>query len=218
METSSKRYTLGEQIFNAVSHGVGAVFGLIGSSVLVTLAICYAGGAAVAACLVYGISLVLLYTMSTVYHALPDGKAARVMRVFDHCSIFVLIAGSYTPFTLIALGGTTKGIALSIVLWVAAVFGIVVKCFGVDRFKKLSLVLYLAMGWAAVFALKDIVHALPLNGIILLAAGGLAYTVGVLFYIQKNHRYMHAVWHLFVLAGSVLHYFCVVLYVLPLAF
>ena len=216
--TPAKRYTVGEEIFNAVSHGVGALFGVIGTSVLVTLAACFGNARAVVACSIYGASLILLYSMSTLYHAFPFEKVKKVFRVFDHATIFILIAGSYTPFTLIVLQGTTKGTVLFWVLWAAAIAGVVLNALGVDRFEKLSMVLYLAMGWAAVISIKDITRALPTAGVVLLVAGGLAYTLGIIFYVMKNKRYMHSVWHLFVLGGSILHYLCVILYVLPLTF
>lgn len=215
--TTTKRYTLGEEIFNSVSHGVGALLAVVGASVLVTIAACFSNARAVSACCVYGVSLVLLYTMSTLYHALPFEKAKSILRVFDHCTIFLLIAGSYTPFTLLLLQSTPKGMALFVALWVCAVIGVVVNCFGVDRFAKLSMVLYVVMGWAAIVAIGDIVRALPTTGLVLLVAGGLSYTGGLIFYKLKK-RYAHSIWHLFVLAGSVLHYFCVIFYVLPLNF
>lgn len=208
-------YTVGEEIFNSVSHGVGALFAVIGGSVVVTLAAVWGGAREVAACSIYAVSLFLLYTMSTLYHAFPFKKVKQVFRVFDHSTVFLLIAGTYTPFMLITLQGVTKGIVIFVLVWVAAIVGIALNAVSVNRFAKLSLVLYLVMGWCIVFAIGDVVRGLSTGGLVLLFTGGLSYTVGVAFYLAKKIRYMHAVWHLFVLLGSVLHYLCVVVYVLP---
>lgn len=210
----TKFYTRGEEVFNAVTHGVGSLLGIVGASVLVTL--CAANGTArgVAVALVYGLSLVLLYTMSTLYHAFPFAGVKRLFRVFDHSTIYLLIAGSYTPFTLVLLEGSGKGVAICAVVWGTAVLGVVLNAISVDKFAVLSMILYVTMGWAAVWALGDIARALPPAGFWLLVGGGLCYTGGILFYALRK-RYMHGVWHLFVLAGSVLHYLCIVLYVMP---
>ena len=218
MKKESRRYSLGEEVFNAVSHGVGALLGVVGASVLVTLAACFADGVTVAACLVYGLSLVLLYTMSTLYHAFPTAGLKDLFRIFDHSTIYLLIAGSYTPFCLILLRGTEKGKVIFAALWAAAVVGVVLNAISVEKFKYLSLILYVVMGWAAVFAIRDIAAALPPIGFWLLVGGGLSYTGGILFYVAKKRPYAHSIWHLFVLGGSVLHYLCILLYVLPAAF
>ncbi|MDL2324589.1 hemolysin III family protein [Ruminococcaceae bacterium OttesenSCG-928-A16] len=210
-----KQYTKGEEVFNAVSHGVGALLAIVGGSVVVTLAAIFGGTREVAACTIYAVSLVLLYCMSTLYHAFPFPRVKRIFRIFDHSTVFILIAGTYTPFMLITLQGKGKGLAIFIVVWVAALLGIVLNSISVNKFAKVSLVLYIAMGWSVIFAIGDVVAALPRGGVILLFLGGVAYTGGVAFYVAKKIKYMHSVWHLFVLAGSILHYFCVVLYVLP---
>lgn len=214
----TKFYTKGEEICNAVTHGLGSVASVAGTAVLVTLAALRADAFAVGVVLVYGLSLVLLYTMSTLYHALPQPRAKRTMRVFDHTTIFLLIAGTYTPMSLILLRGSWKGVALCVGVWTLALVGIVLNCISIERFAALSMVLYVGMGWALVFAGLDIVRALPAPGFWLLLAGGLSYTGGIVFYRWNRVRYMHGVWHLFVLAGSVLHYLCVAMYVLPQAF
>ncbi len=210
------QYTLGEEIFNSVSHGVGALLAIIGGSVVVTLAAVYGGPLQVAACTIYAVSLFLLYTMSTLYHAFPFPRVKRLFRIFDHSTIFILIAGTYTPFMLLALHGNTKGLVIFIINWAAAVIGIAFNAISLEKFAKPSLVLYVVMGWSIIFAIGDVVQALPLGGLVLLFLGGLFYTVGIVFYVLKKIRYMHAIWHLFVMAGSVLHYFCIVLYVLPI--
>ena len=209
-----KQYTMGEEVFNSVTHGVGALLSVIGGSVLVTLAAVYGDTRAVVACTIYGISLVLLYTMSTLYHAFPFPTVKKIFRIFDHSTVFILIAGTYTPFTLMALGGNPKGLVIFFINWAVAIIGIVLNSFSVNKFAKLSLVLYLVMGWSVIFVLKDIVASLPFAGMMLLILGGLSYTGGVAFYLAKKKKYTHSVWHLFVLLGSILHYFCILLYVL----
>ena len=214
-------YTKGEEIFNAVSHGAGSVLASGGTGALVALAAALANWRTVLICLVYGLSLVVLYTMSTLYHAFPFEGVKRLFRVFDHSSIYLLIAGSYTPFTLILLDGTWKGPVICGVVWAAALLGVTLNAVSVERFEKFSMLLYIAMGWAVVFAVGDVVRALPSAGFWLLLLGGVSYTGGIVFYAwHKKGRvhYMHGVWHLFVLLGSVLHYLCILLYVLPRAY
>lgn len=213
-----KRYTVGEEIFNSVSHGVSALGAVVGCSVMVTLAACFGNATAVVSALVFGLSLVTMYTMSTLYHAFPFEKVKKLFRVFDHSSIPLLIAGSYTPFCLIALNGNIKGRIVVTVVWLCAIVAITLNVINLDRFEKINLILYIAMGWAVVFALKDIIAALPEKGFILLAAGGIAYTAGILFYKMTKIRYMHSVWHLFVTAGSLFHFLCVIMYVLPMTY
>lgn len=212
-----KRYTVGEEVFNSVSHGVGALLAVVGASVIITLAACFGNLTAVLSSIVYGISLVILYTMSTLYHAFPFEKVKKVFRVFDHASIFILIAGTYTPCCLIALKGNPKGVWVTAIVWICAAAGIVMNSISLEKTEKLSLVLYVIMGWAIVLVIRDVVYALRGPAFWLLLAGGLAYTGGLVFYKLK-HKYMHSIWHLFVLAGSVLHYLCVVIYILPMSF
>lgn len=212
-----KRYTMGEEVFNSVSHGVGALLAVVGASVIVTLAACFGDLVGVLSSVVYGVSLVILYTMSTLYHAFPFEKVKKIFRIFDHTSIFILIAGTYTPCCLIALRGNPKGVWVAVVVWVCAVAGIIMNAISLEKTEKLSLVLYVIMGWAVVFVIKDIVAALQGPAFWLLLAGGLSYTGGLIFYKMK-FRYMHSIWHLFVFAGSLLHYLCVVIYVLPMSY
>ena len=166
-----------------------------------------------AASIVYGVSLILLFSASTLYHAIRHPRAKAVLRVLDHTSIFLLIAGTYTPITLITLGGAT-GLTLFSVVWLAAIVGIVLNALSIERFKVFSMICYVAMGWAVIFALSPLIRAMPAGGIALLVAGGLCYTLGLIFYRLKRIRYMHSVWHLFVLAGAVVHFLCVLLYVI----
>ena len=214
----TKRYTTGEEIFNSISHGVSALGAVIGCSVMVTLAGCFGNAKAVISSLVFGLSLIIMYTMSTLYHAFPFEKVKKIFRIFDHSSIPLLIAGSYTPFCLIALDGNVKGKTVVLVVWRCSIVSVLLNVINLDKFEKLNLVLYVFMGWAAVAAIGDIATALPKVGFGLLAAGGIAYTVGIVFYKMTKTPYMHSVWHLFVTLGSLLHYLCVVLYVLPMTY
>lgn len=210
-------YSLGEEIFHAVSHGLGIVLSIAGLAVLVAFASLRGSTEHVVVASIFGGCLVLLYTASTLYHAIPGfhlPRAKRVLQVLDHSGIFLLIAGTYTPFCLVTLGGVA-GWTLFGVLWGLAVFGIVTRA-ALPRFaRRFSLVLYLAMGWAALSVAGPLFGALPPGGVALLVAGGLAYTLGVPFYALQRMPYNHAVWHLFVLLGSVLHFFGVLFYVIP---
>jgi len=216
--TDIKRYTTGEEIFNSVSHGVSALGAVIGCTVMITLSACFGTGRAVASSIIFGLSLVTMYTMSTLYHAFPFERVKKLFRVFDHSSIPLLIAGSYTPFCLIALKDSPKGTVVVTVVWLCAAAAIALNVINLDRFEKYTLVIYIAMGWSVLFALNDIVAALPQPGFLLLLGGGLAYTAGIAFYKMTKVRYMHSVWHLFVTLGSLLHFLCVVMYVLPMTY
>ncbi|MGN0659733.1 MAG: hemolysin III family protein [Emergencia sp.] len=215
-EHALKRYTVGEEIFNSVSHGAGALLAAGGTAVMAVMSAFHGSGLALGVSLVYGISMIVLYTMSTLYHAVSAPRAKEILRIFDHTSIFLLIAGSYTPFCLIALQGNGKGIGVAVIVWVCAVLGIVLNAVSLEKTAKLSMVLYLAMGWSVIMILPDVVRALPQPAFWLLLLGGISYTGGIVFYAMKK-RYMHSIWHLFVLAGSLLHFFCVSIYVLPMA-
>lgn len=209
-EKAVKRYTVGEEIFNAVTHGVGAALGIAGTVILLV----YSDDAwkAVSSS-IYGGSMILLFLMSCLYHAIAAPRAKKVFRVFDHTSIFLLIAGTYTPFTLITLRGWV-GWTLFGIVWACAVVGIVLNSISIERFRRFSQICYIASGWCIVIAFVPLWRSLALPGIVLLLAGGVAYTVGVFFYRDKKRRYVHSVWHLFVLAGAVLHYLDILLYVI----
>ncbi len=209
-EKSVRMYTVGEEIFNAVSHGVGAALGIAGTVILLLHS---SGAWDIVSSAIYGASMILLFLMSCLYHALAAPKAKRVFRVFDHTSIFLLIAGTYTPFTLITLHGWI-GWTLFGIVWAAAVVGIVLNAISIERFRRFSQICYIASGWCILIAFVPLWQNLALPGILLLLAGGVAYTVGVLFYRDKQHRYVHSVWHLFVLAGAILHYFDILFYVI----
>lgn len=207
------KYTLGEELISSISHGVGA---LLSIAALVLCIISAAKGGSVVGVIsscIYGSSLIILYLMSCLYHALAPNKAKKVFRVFDHCSIFLLIAGSYTPFLLITIGGT-KGIIMMVIMWIATVLGIVLNSINLEKYDKMSFVLYLIMGWMVVFSFKELLQNLPTPGFVLLLIGGIVYTVGAVIYaIGDKVKYMHSVWHFFVLGGSIFQFFTILLYV-----
>ncbi len=211
---ATPHYETGEEIANAVVHGLGVLLSIGGLAVLATLASLRGNGWHVVSCSVFGATLVLLYTTSTLYHAAVGSRHRRVLRILDHSAIFLLIAGTYTPFTLVSLRGPW-GWSLFGVVWGLAVLGIIFKVTMLRRWTGASVVLYLAMGWAAVVALKPLIAAVSPGGLVLIALGGLAYTLGVVFYAWERLPYNHAVWHVFVLAGSVFHFFAVLVYVIP---
>ncbi|KFN43456.1 PAQR family membrane homeostasis protein TrhA [Arenimonas oryziterrae] len=203
-----------EEIWNALTHGFGFLLSLVASAVLITLAALRGDGWQLAGAIVFGISLVLLYCSSTLYHAIPHPVAKARLKVFDHCAIFVLIAGTYTPFTLIGLRGH-GGEWLLAAVWTLAVLGVVFKLFYTGRFKGVSTLIYIGMGWMVVTAIKPFLQMVPLSTLLWLFAGGLAYTLGTLFYMSKR-VYMHAVWHGFVLMGSICHFVAVSMQVLTI--
>ena len=197
------RYSLGEEIFSSVSHGASALLAVAGLVLL--LVFCEKTPLKVSSVSIYGATMVLLYTVSTLYHALGLNKAKVVFRSLDHCTIFLLIAGTYTPITLVSLGGI-QGWAMFALVWAAAVLGIVLNAISVERFKIVSMICYLAMGWVVVFAMKTFTQNVSPAGFWCLLAGGLCYTLGAVLYgMGKKIPYIHSVFHLFVLAGSVLH-------------
>lgn len=198
----------GEEVANSVSHGVGLLAGLVAAPVLMLSAVRHGGAARIAGASVFAVAMLLLYLTSTLYHALPGNRAKQVFRLLDHASIYVMIAGTYTPITLSVLGGTW-GWTLFGIVWGLALGGIVLTMAGGVRFPKLRISLYLAMGWLIVVAVKPLWLRMPSEGLVWLSAGGLAYTVGVVFYAAKRVRYGHFVWHLFVVAGTACHFIAV---------
>jgi len=206
-------YTLGEEIASSVTHGVGILLSIAGLTVLVALAAVHGDPWHVISCSVFGATLILLYAASTLYHAIPPGTAKRVLRVLDHSAIYMLIAGTYTPFTLICLEGWWRWSMFG-AIWTLAVLGIVLKATGMRRCRVLAMTLYVCMGWLAVLASAPLLQALPTSGMVFLVLGGVVYTAGIAFYSWKRLPYNHAIWHGFVLAGSVLHFFAVLRVVL----
>ena len=197
-----------EERASALTHGVGALAALAGGAVLVALASLHGDGWQLAAAIVFSISLLLLYSASTLYHAVQQPRAKSALKVLDHCAIYLLIAGTYTPFTLVALRGDV-GRNLFVAIWSLAAAGIAFKLFFTGRFKLLSTVVYVAMGWLVLVAIEPVMQALDAWTFGWLLAGGAFYTLGTVFYHRPSMRYSHAVWHLFVVAGSVCHYIAV---------
>lgn len=211
METQfSRKYLITNEVLNAVTHGIGVVLSIVGFVFLLRKA---SSGLHYASFIIYGVSLLLLFLASTLYHSLIFTKAKKVFQVFDHCSIYLLIAGTYTPYCLLYIKGTI-GIVLLSVIWLAAIVGIVYKSLTLSKVKsvsKLSTIIYNVMGWAVVIALPSLYQSVGLKGLLLLVGGGIAYTVGSVFYSMKNRRYMHVVWHLFVMLGAMLMFFSIYL-------
>ena len=203
---------LREEFANALTHGVGIVASVIGGATLITLAAISGDTRQIVSAAVFTATLILLYTASTLYHAFHEAAVKARLKVLDHCAIFLLIAGTYTPFTLIALRGGW-GWSLFGVIWALAVAGVVFKLFFTGRFRRLSTLIYIAMGWLVIVAMGPLVEALPAWTLGLLIAGGIAYTAGTFFYHRPRLPYAHAIWHLFVLAGSVLHFAAVAMQV-----
>jgi hemolysin III len=203
---------LGDIITNSVTHGLGALLALAGAAFL-TAASSKASFLVFASCIVFGATLVLVYVCSTLYHSLIRTPARHVLKVLDHSSIYLLIAGTYTPFTLVSLHGRV-GWTLFAAVWSLAVAGVVFKSIAVERYHVLSAVVYIAMGWLVVFATGPLIHAISLRGAGWLLAGGICYTGGILFFALDSKSYFHGIWHMFVLLGSVFHYFAVLFYVL----
>lgn len=209
-----ERYTPTEETANGLTHGVGLGASLAGAALLVALTALHGDGWQIASSIVYGLALVTLYTASTLYHSFRRERIKTALRVFDHCSIYLLIAGSYTPFALVSLRGGWGCWALFGLVWGLAVAGIVFKVFFTGRLNALSTVVYVLMGWLAVVAAKPIVEAVPTAAIWLLLAGGVVYTASTIFYHNRRVPYSHAIWHLFVICGSVFHYLAISEYVL----
>lgn len=205
--------TLGEEIANAVTHGVGTLLAIIGTVVLIFYAAANSNVSGIVSASVYGGSLILLYLISTLYHALTNNKAKKFFQILDHCSIFLLILGSYVPICLVLLPPQLGWQLLGINLLLTIV-GITLNTISLSRWQRLSLLMYVLMGWSVAIALPYLWQMLPVEGLLLLVSGGMAYTAGIVFYADKKHKFMHSVWHLFVLAGSTLHYFFVLYYVL----
>lgn len=207
------QYRLGDILANSITHGLGAAFAIAGAVYLVLVS--RRGSAwVVVSCSVFAVTLVLVYICSTLYHSLVRTRARHVFHVLDHSAIYLLIAGTYTPFTLVSLRGPVGWILFSIV-WTLAIAGVVFKSFAVGRFAVASAIVYLFQGWVVIFAVRPLIHAISPQGLIWLGAGGLAYTFGIVFFALDRIPYFHAAWHVFVLAGSVAHYFAILLYVVP---
>ena len=206
-------YRLGDILANSITHGVGAALALVGATYLI-IASTRGSASIIASCSIFASTLVLVYLCSTLYHSLVRTRARHVFHVLDHSAIYLLIAGTYTPFTLVSLRGAV-GWTLFAIVWTLAIAGIIFKSFAVGRFAAASTVVYLFQGWVVVFAARPLIHAIGPQGLLWLGVGGAAYTLGVIFFAMDRIPYFHAAWHLFVLAGSIAHYFAILFYVVP---
>ncbi|MBP3431511.1 MAG: hemolysin III family protein [Clostridia bacterium] len=214
-DKSLPKYTKGEEIFNAVTHIVGGGYGIIFLIVGVIFAHINLNWVGILSMYIYGFCMIITYTMSAIYHFLRPNRAKKVFRIFDHCSIFLLIAGTYTPYCLITLAAApTWGYTLFALVWALSILGIVLNAINMHKWKKLSMVLYLALGWCVVIAIVPLLQNLPMAGFWWLLGGGIAYTVGAIFYgFGSKIKYIHSVWHLFVLLGSILQFVSILFYV-----
>ena len=213
-QTTDRLFTLGEEIAHSITHGIGAGLSIAGLTLLVALAVLYGNVYQVVSFSIYGATLILLYLASTLYHGFRNPRLKRVFKVFDHASIYLLIAGTYTPFLLVGLRGRW-GWTFLIIIWGLAILGVSFKALFIDRFHKLSVLAYILMGWLSVVMIKELLINISLGGLIWLGVGGVIYMVGVIFYALQKIPYMHVVWHFFVLGGSICHYIAVLLYLAP---
>ncbi|MCI8412322.1 MAG: hemolysin III family protein [Clostridia bacterium] len=211
-------YTKGEEIFNMTSHIVGGVLGIVATVLCIVFASVNGNVYGIVSGAIYGVTMILLYTMSSIYHGLsPKRTSKKVFQVLDHCSIFLLIAGSYTPFALCSIRAidSVAGWVIFGVIWSLAILGIALNAIDIKRFKVFSMICYLLMGWCIIVKATILPKMLGINGLILLVAGGIAYTIGAVIYgLGKKHKYAHSIFHLFILLGSFLHFLCILLYVM----
>jgi len=208
-------YTKREEIANAITHGVGALLSIVALVYLLIYSINHGSAAHIVSFSIYGASMILLYLCSTLLHSLREGKLKDIFEMLDHASIYVFIAGSYTPILLLVVKGSL-GITLLSVVWSIALVGIIFKVFFTKRFLFLSTMIYIGMGWLIVFAIDPVIERLAFEGLTMLVMGGVLYTVGTIFYMWRLFPFHHAVWHLFVVGGSAFHFFTMFFYVLPL--
>lgn len=201
-------FTKEEEIVHAITHGIGAVFSIAALIILTVMAAMHGNAWHIVSFTLFGNTMLILYVSSTIVHALPEGRWKRVFEIFDHSSIYFFIAGTYTPFLFLAVKGAI-GWTLFGIVWGLALIGTVFKCFFVNRFLYTSTMIYVVMGWLIVFAWKPLVSALSQEGVVYLVSGGILYTVGAVFYVWRGFKFHHAVWHMFVLGGSVAHFFAV---------
>lgn len=214
--STTSDYCVKEEIANSVTHGFGVIFGIIALVLLVLKAISLeADTLSITSYSIYGASIILLYLASTFYHAISASSTKRILKTLDHCAIYLLIAGTYTPLMLITLK-TPLAITVLAVVWGIAFAGVILKIAFVYRFKALSLGIYLVMGWLSLIVIYQLMKVMPVPGLVLLGLGGLVYSLGVIFYVNHAIPYNHAIWHLFVLAGTILHFLSIYYYVIPL--
>mgnify|MGYP000870028453 FL=1 len=211
---NKRRYTKYEEIANGITHGLGIVFGIVALVVLLILSIRKKDILSIVAFSIYGFCLIFMYLSSTLYHSIKNNRAKEILRVFDHSSIYLFIAGTYTPIALLSMTGGLR-IGIMVAIWSIAIIGVVFKLFTIgqfDKYKAFSLILYIGMGWIALFTIRPIVQMTSLNFILWILGGGIVYTLGTIFYSIKRIPYNHAIWHLFVLGGTVLHFVGILLY------
>jgi len=208
---STKKYKIVNEVLNAVTHGVGCSLSIAGLVILLIKGVRLQSSIHIISYALFGSGLTLLFLMSTLYHSLIFTKARKVFKVFDHSFIFVLIAGTYSPYCLLSIGGKL-GWGLFIAIWIMAILGVIYKAIWIDKSSKISTIIYLLMGWLVVFAIKPLYGSIGERGLLLLVLGGLSYTIGAFFYLKKHIKYMHVVWHLFVLAGATFMYFSILFY------
>lgn len=208
------KYSKNEELANSLTHGLGTLLGITALITLLFFSTVYGTTSHIVSSIIYGSTLILLYGASTLYHAVHSTNTKRILQKIDHSSIFLLIAGTYTPFTLVNLSGAW-GWSLLGLIWSLAIIGVILELAIKKRYKKISIVLYLSMGWLIVVAIKPMVENVETGGLLLLLSGGIVYSLGVIFYVWKSCPFNHAIWHLFVLAGSTLQFFAVFYYVLP---
>ncbi|MDM5359207.1 hemolysin III family protein [Peribacillus sp. RS7] len=208
-------YTKKEEVVNAITHGVGVLLSIAALVFLIIFSVQKGSPWHVVISVIYGVSMLLLYVSSTLVHSFPEGKTKDIFEIFDHSAIYIFIAGTYTPIMLLVIQGSL-GWTLLAIIWGVAIIGVVFKAFYVKKFLFLSTILYIAMGWMIVIVWGPLSATMPTAGIHLLIAGGLLYTFGAIFYVWRAFPFHHAVWHVFVLGGSVTHFFAVLFYILPL--
>ncbi|WP_068546010.1 PAQR family membrane homeostasis protein TrhA [Thalassotalea crassostreae] len=206
----SQGYSVAEEVVNSVTHGIGALLSVVALTLMVVVA---NDAFEMTSAIIYGTSMIALFLASTLYHSFTHAPLKKVFKLLDHCAIYLLIAGTYTPFMLISIKGAW-GYSILSVVWTMAIVGIYFKLFHTNKFKKVSLITYLAMGWLIVIAAPQMIANVSTGGLILLASGGAAYTLGAVFYAIKKIPFNHAIWHVFVLAGSICHFLAIYLYVI----
>lgn len=209
------KYTLGEEITNSITHGIGALLSIVALIISIIISAIHYNGVGIVCSIIYGTSMILMYLMSCLYHSMSSNiKAKKVFRVIDHCDIYLYIAGCYTPFCISLIGGTI-GWTLFGLVWSCAIIGVLLNAINLEKNKKLSLILYLVMGWMIIISIKPLINNLPINGLLLLLSGGIVYTLGAIIYkMGSKRKYFHSIFHIFVLIGSILQFFSIIFYTL----
>lgn len=212
-------YSKGEEIANSVTHGIGAIFSIVALILMIVFASIHGTAWHIVSVTIYGATLIILYIMSTLYHAITNKKAKKVLQIFDHSSVYLLIAGTYTPFSLVILRQNSyKGWLVFGVIWAMAILGIIIYAIFPRRFKIFNIASYVVMGWVIIFAFPELIQVMQnlnaITGVYWLFAGGICYTAGIIFYAMKKKKYFHSIWHIFVLLGTVCHFISVLFYVI----